>query len=131
MNHAQLLTLMKSLRQNLSCRFDLLKYIVSKANERDEHYEYFVTINSIKRISRNGDTEVVLITPVHRVKANYFYELEVFAEQGFYSKYKNLEAYYEQNGYKPVTPLTAMQLIKRQLQNSNNEALLKWLSEVK
>lgn len=115
----------------MSCRFDLLEYIASKANEQSKNYEYFVTRENIKRIDKDGNIEIVLATSQNRAKANYFFELEVFMKQGFYNVYKNLEDYYEQNGYEPVTPLTPMQLIKLQMQSSDNQELLKWLSEVK
>lgn len=120
---------MKTLRVGLTCRFDLLEYIVSHANKRSKNYEYVVTRESIKRIDKDGNIEVVLETPVHIFKANYFYELGVFEDQGFDSLYKNLEEYYEQNGYEQVTPLTPRQLLRLQMQNSDNAELLNWLKE--
>lgn len=111
----------------MSCRFDLLEYIASKANEQSKNYEYFVTRENIKRIDKDGNIEIVLTTSQNRAKANYFFELEVFMKQGFNNVYKNLEEYYEQNGYKEVTPLTTMQLIRLQIQESDNPAFLKWI----
>ena len=125
----ELLNLMKTLRVGLTCRFDLLEYIASRANKRSKNYEYLVTRESIKRIDKDGNIEVVLETPVHIFKANYFYELEAFENQGFDSLYKNLEEYYEQNGYEQVTPLTPRQLLRLQIQKMDDPVFLNWLKE--
>lgn len=120
---------MKSLRPGC-CRSDLLEYIASKTNELSKNYEYFVTRENIKRIDKDGNIEIVLKTPVNHAKASYFYETNRFIEQGFDSVYKNLEDYYEQNGYKQVTPLTPMQLIRLQIRESDNPAFLEWIEKI-
>lgn len=129
MSTPELLVLLKSMRQNLSCRFNLLQYIAERISKECSKYDYLVTRKSIKRIDKDGNIEIVLQTPVHRVKANYFYELEVFIKQDFYTLYENLEEYYIVNGYEHVTPLTPRQIIREQLKNCDNEALLDWLNK--
>ncbi len=124
-----ILVLLKSMRQNISCRFDLLQYIAERISKECSKYDYIVTRESIKRIDKDGNIEIVLQTPTHRVKANYFYELGVFIKQEFYNLYENIEEYYEKNGYEHVTPLTPRQLIREQLKNCDNLALLDWLNK--
>jgi hypothetical protein len=87
----KVLALMKSMRPDTSCRFDLLEYIASKANEQSKNYEYFVTRENIKRIDKDGNIDVVLAISQNRAKANYFFELESFITKGYEKKYKNLE----------------------------------------
>lgn len=98
----ELVSLMKSLRPDISVRFDFLEYIASNANAQSSNYEYFVTRENIKRIDKNGNIEIVLATSQNRAKANYFFELESFTSRGYEEKYKNLEEYYEKNGYDSI-----------------------------
>ena len=99
---SKILHFMSSLRQNTSCKFDLLEHIAAKVNEQDKDYEYFVAREHIKRIDKNGNIKVILTTNQNRAKINYFFELESFIKKGLEKNYEDLEDYYEKNGYTSI-----------------------------
>lgn len=103
------------MRPNISVRFSLLEYIAEIASSKSKHYEYLVTKENIKRIDKNGDIEIVLVTSQNRAKANYFFELESFVDKGHEEKYRNLEEYYEEHGYFGISYRISLERRKKAL----------------